>query len=412
MDADFIHCQEHMINRALKAVMPDRAVKDAVAELDCDGRLFVVSAGKAAWQMANASYSVLGDRIQRGIVITKYGHVREEIPKFICFEAGHPVPDENTFNATEKAVEMVRDLDKKDKVLFLLSGGGSALFEKPLIPFEELKYITQKLLASGADIREINTVRKHLSAVKGGRFAELCSPASVFTVVLSDVLGNDPAVIASGPTCADSSTCGEALDVINKYGIPLSEEAQLAIRKETPKELLNSEISVNGSVKELCAAAAEAAAELGFETTILTDELSCEAKDAGSLLGTIAVLHQDTGKSLAFIAGGETVVKVTGKGTGGRNQELVLAAAKKLKSCRNTFLFSFGSDGTDGPTDAAGGRADENTYDLIAKKTGKSVKDFLENNDSYNALKAVDGLIFTGPTGTNVNDVAVLLIKR
>ena len=259
MDAEFIHCQEHMINRALKAVMPDRAVKDAVAEIDCDGRLFVVSAGKAAWQMANASYSVLGDRIQRGIVITKYGHVREEIPKFICFEAGHPVPDENTFNATEKAVEMVRDLDKKDKVLFLLSGGGSALFEKPLIPFEELKYITQKLLASGADIREINTVRKHLSAVKGGRFAEICSPTSVFTVVLSDVLGNDPAIIASGPTCADSSTCGEALDVINKYGIPLSEEAQLAIRKETPKELLNSEISVNGSVKELCTAAAEAA---------------------------------------------------------------------------------------------------------------------------------------------------------
>ncbi|WP_044913940.1 glycerate kinase type-2 family protein [Butyrivibrio sp. WCE2006] len=403
-DAEFI------IKNSIKAVLPDAAVKKALSNFThTNGKVVLIAAGKAAWQMAAAAVEVL-NHVDRGIVITKYGHIKGEISGIECYEAGHPVPDENSFNATKRALGMVSDLSEKDTVIFLLSGGGSALFELPLIPGDELQNITKQLLSSGADISSINTIRKRLSHVKGGRFALACAPAKVFSVVLSDIIGDPLDMIASGPAYPDNSTCDEAKAIVQKYGLTLSDTTLKLLEVETPKEIKNVDTYITGSVRELCKAAADNCRELGYETLILTDELCCEAKEAGRFLASIARTNAKTGKKLAFIAGGETVVHLTGSGKGGRNQELALASAEgigNLESC--IAIFSVGSDGTDGPTDAAGGYADTDTMKELSDK-GINIHDVLSNNDAYNALKETEGLIITGPTGTNVNDVAVVLI--
>ena len=400
---------KYITEKAIRAVLPDEAVKRALEGRDFSGRVLMVAIGKAAWQMAKTAREILGDHMDSGIVITKYGHVKGTIDGCECFEAGHPVPDENSFRATEKAVELVSGLRAEDTVIFLISGGGSALFEKPLIPGEELQDITEQLLKSGASITEMNTIRKRLSGVKGGRFAELCAPAGVYSIVLSDIIGDPLDMIASGPAYSDSTTCEDALEIAKKYELRLSDAARECLKRETPKELHNVETVITGSVRELCGAAAAACKELGYETEILTDTLDCEAKDAGKWLAGIAGEHRKTDHKLAFIAGGETVVHVTGKGLGGRNQELALAAAEGIAGMR-TAVFSVGSDGTDGPTDAAGGYVDGDTAgELITK--GIDVGQTLKDNDSYHALEAVGGLIVTGPTGTNVNDFACVLME-
>jgi len=406
-----------IIDAAIEAALPDTAVKKALAEIDrlegkplgTEGKLVLVAAGKAAWQMASVAAEALGSRISCGTVVTKYGHIKGEIQGLDCFEAGHPVPDENSFRGTAAALEAVSGLTEKDRVLFLVSGGGSALFEKPLVSKEELESITEQLLACGADITEINTVRKRISAVKGGKFAQLCSPAHVYSVILSDIIGDPLDMIASGPAYPDSSTCRQAKDIVMRYGIRIAEETEALLEVETPKELNNVTSMVTGSVKQLCYAAAETASSLGYEPVILTAELCCQAKEAGSFLGTIGRFHSSGGKK-AFIAGGETVVKLTGKGLGGRNQELALAAAPHIAGLDNVAVFSVGSDGTDGPTDAAGGYADGRTAEVLLEKTGRTVEEVLKDNDAYHALAAAGGLIITGPTGTNVNDVAVVLV--
>ena len=400
----------YVIDRAIRAVLPEEAVHRALEAVEFSGRVVLVAAGKAAWQMANAAFDVLGGRISDGIVITKYHHVKGPIANFRCREAGHPVPDENSFSAAKEAIELVSTLGEGDTVLFLLSGGGSALFESPLIPGAELQDITDQLLRSGADIVEMNTVRKRLSAVKGGRFAQLCAPAKVYNVVLSDILGDPLDMIASGPACADPSTCEDALAVIEKYGIRLSPKAAALLQEETPKALDNAEHAVVGSVRELCLAAAAACREIGYEPVILTDRLCCQAKEAGSFLASIARTHADTTRSLAFIAGGETVVQVTGQGKGGRNQELALAASEGISGLSNVVVFSVGSDGTDGPTDAAGGVVDGDT-EAGLRSRGMEIYEILADNDAYHALEATDGLIVTGPTGTNVNDLSVVMIR-
>lgn len=400
---------DQIIRESLDAVMPDRAVEKALENFQgCGGRTVLVAAGKAAWQMAAAAVRVLG-QVDDGIVITKYDHVKGEIPGVECREAGHPVPDENSFFATEKALEKVSGLTEKDTVLFLLSGGGSALFEKPLIPGEELQDITRQLLACGADIVEMNTIRKRLSGVKGGRFALACMPARVNAVVLSDILGDPLDMIASGPAYPDTSTCQQANAIIEKYHLNLSEKAQALMQEETPKDLANVTTQITGSVRELCEAAGKAASALGYESVLLTDELCCEAREAGSMLASILRTHAKDGKRLCYIAGGETVVHLTGKGKGGRNQELALAAAPGIAGIPNACVFSVGSDGTDGPTDAAGGYVDGDTLDRLKEKN-LDVFTVLSNNDAYTALGAAGGLIITGPTGTNVNDVAVALL--
>jgi len=399
---------DYIIKNSIQAVQPDAAVKRALAGHTFPGRIVLVAAGKAAWQMAKAAYDYLGESIDQGVVVTKYHHVLGEIPHIQCCEAGHPVPDENSFAGTQAALNLVKDLTAQDTVLFLLSGGGSALFEKPLIPGEELQNITNQLLACSADIVEINTIRKRLSAVKGGKFAQLCTPAQVFSIVLSDILGDPLDMIASGPACADSSTCQDALRIAQKYHLQLSECAKNLLNIETPKELDNVTTQITGSVRELCTAAASCCKQLGYEPILLTDMLSCQAKEAGNFLASILKTHSTSGKKLAFLAGGETVVQLTGCGKGGRNQELALSAATGIRGITGAAVFSIGSDGTDGPTDAAGGYVDSFTADELDAK-GIDIFSALQNNDAYHALQAVDGLIITGPTGTNVNDISVAL---
>ena len=400
---------DQIIASSLKAVLPDEAVQRALQNfVPGSGRTLLVAAGKAAWQMAAAAVRTLG-HVDGGVVVTKYDHVKGEIPGVVCCEGGHPVPDNGSFAGTQKALDLVQGLTGNDTVLFLLSGGGSALFEKPLVSGEELQDITRQLLACGADIVEMNTIRKRLSAVKGGRFAQLCAPAKVFSIVLSDILGDPLDMIASGPAYPDTSTCAEAQAIAEKYHLELSAEAKALLGRETPKTLDNVTTQITGSVRELCAAAAAECRALGYEPVVLTDQLCCEAREAGSFLASILRTHAGEGKKLAFLAGGETVVHLTGKGLGGRNQELALAAAPGIAGLDRAAVFSFGSDGTDGPTDAAGGYVDGSTQSALAAQ-GMDVFLTLADNDAYHALKAVDGLVMTGPTGTNVNDVAVALL--
>lgn len=402
-----------IMKEALVSALPDNAVKKALNELrlDNDGKTVLIAIGKAAWQMAKAALSVLGDKVHAGVVITKHGHSMGDLPHVRVFEAGHPVPDEDTITATGAALQAVSGLTEKDMVLFLISGGGSALFEQPKVSLDELKDITGQLLAAGCDIVETNTIRKRLSNVKGGRFAQICAPARVFSIVLSDIVGDPLDMIASGPAYPDSSTKEDALQIIKRYRLNLSPEALTAMEEETPKALSNVTTKIMGSVRQLCDSAADTAKKLGYKPFILTASLRSVAKETGAFLGAMAEYRQQSEKSLAFICGGETVVHLVGNGLGGRNQEIALAAVPYLSSCKDTCLFSLGSDGTDGPTDAAGGYVDDRTSSRF-EEIGLDNRAMLDNNDAYHALKAVDGLIITGPTGTNVNDVTVLLIKR
>lgn len=403
---------ETIYTEAIAACLPDAAVREALAGRTFGGgRLLLVAAGKAAWQMADCASKTLGARLDEGVVVTKYGHAKGEIPRVRVYEAGHPKPDERSLMATQQAIELVSGLGAADTVLFLLSGGGSALFEKPLVSLEELQSVTAQLLGSGADIKEINTIRKRLSAVKGGRFAQLCAPAHVLTIVLSDVVGDSLDMIASGPAYPDSSTSKEALAIAKRLGLNMSDAAWELLAKETPKKLDNVETIVTGSVRRLCTEAEQTARRLGYEPTVLTASLVCEAREAGSFFASIAQYRQGANRSIAVIAGGETVVHLTGGGLGGRNQELALSAAIGLDGCADTALFSVGSDGTDGPTDAAGGYVDGSTAAAL-KRQGVPIEEALKENDSYHALEACGGLVRTGATGTNVNDLTVLLIHR
>ena len=408
MDQKLRQDADAIIRAAIAAVLPDEAVRRALKGRHFPGRVLLVAAGKAAWQMARAAVEALGP-VDAGVVVTKYGHVQGQLPGVACYEAGHPVPDENSFRATQAALDLVAGAKETDTVLFLLSGGGSALFEKPLIPGGELQDITQQLLACGADIVEMNTIRKRLSAVKGGRFALACAPARVYSIVLSDILGDPLDMIASGPAVPDRSTCAQAQAIAETYGLRLSGAARACLQQETPKALDNVETHITGSVRELCAAAATACGQLGYQPVLLTDHLDCEAREAGRFLADIARTHAGRGQKAAYLAGGETVVRLTGHGLGGRNQELALAAAPGLAGLP-AAVFSVGSDGTDGPTDAAGGYVDGDTAAALAAR-GLDAGAVLADNDAYHALQAVDGLIVTGPTGTNVNDVAVVLVR-
>ena len=398
---------DKIIKHAIGAVMPEEAVVRALEGANLSGDVYIIAVGKAAYSMAKAASEHVS--YKKGIVITKYEHVKGELERIECFEAGHPVLDENSVRATDKVLEMVAGLTADDTVLFLLSGGGSALFEKPLVDLSELQDITGQLLASGADINEINTIRKRLSGVKGGRFAELVAPAKIYSIILSDIVGDPLDMIASGPTVPDGSTCEMARDIVRKYDIKLSEKAAKLLENETPKELTGVTNLVIGSVKELCKAAAKCCEDLGYRTVFLTDRATGEAREVGKMLGEIAHSHACDGSKTAFILGGETVVHLKGHGLGGRNQEIACGAAQAVSSLGNVAVFSVGSDGTDGPTDAAGGYVDGDTMKSLMD-AGISFDLMFDDNDCYHILEGCDGLIKTGPTGTNVNDFSVVLI--
>lgn len=409
---------EKIIAQAIHASLPDEAVKKAVAgrEFTFQGRLIVIAIGKAAWNMAKAAAESIPHPIDRGIVLTKYGHAQGEISGFTILEAGHPLPDENTISGTKQIMEAVEGLTEKDTVFFLISGGGSALFEKPAgsLGLADFLDITKQLLECGADIVEMNTVRKHLSAVKGGRFAALCAPAKVYAVALSDILGDRADSIASGPVCADESTCADAWAVVEKYGLRLTDAMKEQLSLETPKQVENVDMQITGSVTELCAQAAAAAEALGYTPLILTNMLDCEAREAGKFLAAVGRTVQKDGLPLkppcALICGGETVVRITGKGKGGRNQELALAAAEGIAGMENIVVAAVGSDGTDGPTDAAGGIVDGGTKARLQAQ-GISISEILAENNSNRALGMADALVMTGPTGTNVNDLYFVLCR-
>ena len=395
--------------RAIDAAMPDAAVRRALAAhrdfLNAPGRLILVAVGKAAWTMARAAWDEAA--FDGGVIVTARGCAHGPVGNAAIIEAGHPIPDEMSILGAETALERVRGLTEHDRVLFLLSGGGSALFEKPLIAPDELARVTDCLLRSGADIVAINTIRKRLSAVKGGRFALACRPARMLSLVLSDVLGDPLDMIASGPAAPDTSTSREALALAGRYALPLSDAARACLARETPKALDNVESEIIGSVSLLCASAADTARALGYEPLLLTDRLDCEAREAGAFLSAMAKTHAGRGRR-AFILGGETVVHVRGHGLGGRNQELALSAIGGMAGL-NAALMSVGSDGRDGPTDAAGGCVDGASLERC-RAAGVDIAAALADNDAYHALDRIGALIRTGPTGTNVGDLTVLLI--
>lgn len=371
--------------------------------------------------MARASLNLLEDRIVGGIVITKYEHSEGPLRDFEIYEAGHPQPDENTYRATRKVLDTCQSLDADTEILMLISGGGSALFELPLIDTELYEAINAELVGSGAGIEDINTVRKRFSGVKGGKFAAALMPRPIWAIILSDVLGDSVETVASGPVSTDTSDLAMAKAVAEKFDLKVTAEAldkleEQALREGKQKlleavEVTNAKTYIGGSVSLLCELTADIVEDLGYRPIVLTDRLDCEAREAGKFLASIGLSHSQSKENVAFIAGGETVVTLKGKGKGGRNQELALAASKTLAGTKNVLLFSLGSDGTDGPTDAAGGFVDGQTWAKL-EENGLNVDEVLADNNAYVALDSIGGLLKTGPTGSNINDVSVVLVRK
>jgi hydroxypyruvate reductase/glycerate 2-kinase len=384
-------------------------------------RLMVLAAGKAASVMAAALEESLGDIISGGVVITKYGHLLEHpTDKLRLFEAGHPVPDEKGMKATREALAMLEGADEGTLVVCLLSGGGSALLVAPAegISLAEKRELTNALLRAGATIAEMNAVRKHVSAVKGGRLARAAHPAGVVSLIVSDVIGDSLDVIASGPTAPDGSTYLEAQEVIEKYGIEPPESIRRLLARGMKGEVPDSpkagdeafgrvENIIIGSNRLALTAARERAEALGFPARVLTDRLTGEASEAAGWL--LRQTREKTERPYCLVSGGETTVTVRGTGTGGRNMELALAFAVQARGESGLTLLSAGTDGTDGPTDAAGAIVDGSTFDT-ARALGLDPEESLRDNDSYHFFKRAGGLLVTGPTGTNVMDIQVVLL--
>lgn len=405
---------EKILFHAINAMLPGEAVIKALGSFDLTGPVTLIAIGKAAWKMADAAYKILEKQITRGAVLTKYGHAQGAIGSLLILEGGHPIFDANSLGATQKILSLTKNLTKNETVLLLLSGGGSALFEAPEegVSPDFLRELNRQLIGSGADINEINAVRKRFSAVKGGRFAQHCRPAAIRQIILSDIVGDNIENIASGPAAADSASARSVQNIIKKYQIKIPPELTSLVNRETPKEIFNVQTTLCGSVKGLCEEAAAEARKLGYNTRIITDSLGGDVEEAASLLANEA--HRAAkinGVPLALIMGGETTVKLKGSGKGGRSQEFALISAKLIKGLKDTVILAAGSDGTDGPTDAAGGIVDGKTWDKITQK-GLNPEALLKNNSSYQALAAADALIITGPTGTNVNDIMIMLSKK
>ncbi len=427
-----------MFHAALKAVDPYESVALHVKTILSRYNTFnfkkvvVIGFGKAACHMAKALEVFLGDLIENGIVITKYGHCPDsfKFQRIKIIEAGHPVPDENGLKGTEELISAVKSSDENTLIVCLISGGGSALLVSPYegITLNEKQKVTELLLKAGVNIVELNAVRKHISKVKGGRLAEIAYPAKLVSLILSDVIGDRLDVIASGPTAPDKTTFHDALAVLQKYGLitivpqtvftVLSRGAE-GLLTETPKAggtlFRNVENIIIGSNKKALNASRSEAESLGFQVEILSSEVSGEASDVGRSLAKKAVelkksSSQGVRASACFISGGETTVTVRGNGIGGRNMELALAFAMEINGIHGITLLSAGTDGTDGPTDAAGAIVDGNTFKK-ARALGLNPRDYLERNDSYTFFKQIDGLFITGPTGTNVMDIQILVVK-
>ena len=405
---------------ALKAADPGEAVqRHFTVPATTFERIFVVGAGKATAPMAQAIEKLLGKRISGGLINIKHGHA-VKLQRIEQNECGHPVPDEAGVRGAQRIAAIARDANANDLVICLISGGASALMPLPAAPINlaEKQATTNLLLACGASIHEINAVRKHISAIKGGQLAALASPAKVLSLILSDVIGDNLDVIGSGPTSPDASTFAVARAVFEKYGI--WNKVPRAVRQrlesgakgeieETPKSLTNAENRIIGSNSIALDAAAEKAKELGYKTLILSSSIEGETREIAAMHAAIAREIRQSGRPIkppaCIISGGETTVTIRGKGKGGRNQEFALAAAAGIAGLKDVLVFSAGTDGTDGPTDAAGAQADGQTF-----QRGPEVQRRLANNDSYNFFQPLKDLIVTGPTGTNVMDIHLILV--
>jgi glycerate 2-kinase len=431
---------EAIFQAGVEAVNPILAVKKHVALQDdrltvgdqvynlaeYDG-IYVIGTGKASAAMAQAVEELLGERLKGGVVNVKYGH-SFPLNKIKVNEAGHPVPDEAGFHGTEEIIQLLKKTEKNDLVLFLISGGGSALLPYPAegVTLEEKQRVTRCLLEVGACIHEINAVRKHLSRVKGGRLAKLAHPSTLISLVLSDVIGDDLDTIASGPTVPDSSTFDDCLKIIEKYQmrekIPVSvvellEKGARGEAEETPKAgdpaFQRTQNLVIASNILAVQAAKRKAEELGYKSLILSTFVEGETKEVARVHAAVAKEILQTGNPVprpaCVISGGETTVTIRGKGLGGRNQEFVLAAAIDIDGLENVVILSGGTDGTDGPTDAAGAIADGMTKNRALEK-GMTAEQYLQENDSYHFFELLGDLLITGPTHTNVMDLRLVMV--
>jgi hydroxypyruvate reductase len=427
-----------IFNAALRAADPraavervlmrrgDRLLLDGMPIFDFTrGRLEVLGAGKAGAPMAQAVDDIVGADDYIGAVTVKYGHVAPT-RTILLYEAGHPLPDENTLRFTHSLLSFLEELTSDDLVLCLFSGGGSALMELLVdgVSLDDLRVFTNELLRCGATIYEINTLRKHISQVKGGQIARLAQPARVVSLILSDVLGSPLDVIASGPTAPDSSTFADCLAIVDRYNLRFTfppsilrhyERGASGAIPDTPKAddpLFNRVTNVIIADNRLAVeAAAVEARGRSFEVQLLSTELQGEARELGGALGKrVRECERERGKDkkICLLGGGEPTVKLRGHGKGGRAQELVLAAAVEIAGEREIVVLSAGTDGTDGPTDAAGALAD-NTTIARAQALGLDAGAFLENNDAYTFFAALGDLVVTGPTNTNVNDLMIAL---
>ncbi len=411
-----------ILQAALAAADPSLAVGEALSGLDLDqyGRVFVVGAGKAGGTMAMAAEQVLGDRIHGGLVIVKDGDpaVAERIE---LRPAGHPVPDQRGVDAARRIIDLCGTAGANDLVVCLISGGASALTPCPAPPITlaEKQETTRLLLACGATIHDLNAVRKHISEFKGGRLASIAAPARVVSLILSDVVGDDLDVIGSGPTCPDASTFASACGVLERYSlmdkIPTAvRERLLGSMDETPKPgapiFGKVENRIVGSNRKSLGAAAARAESLGYRTLVLASTIEGETRDVARLHAAMAREMRVSGHPVpppaCLISGGETTVTIRGSGKGGRNQEFALAAAIDIAGLEDVLILSVGTDGTDGPTDAAGALADGETVSRAAR----AAREVLADNDSYPFFLELGDLVVTGPTGTNVMDLHVVLV--
>lgn len=429
----------NIIQAALKAVDPALAVKhyfqahpELVAQIRArPGRLIVVGAGKAGAPMAVAVTEIFGDQIAAGHIIVKYGYLTADLlptSRLKLSEAGHPIPDQAGLEATQEIVELLAGVNEPDTVLCLISGGGSALLTLPCegITLADLRATTESLLAAGATINEVNTIRKHLSQVKGGGLARLAAPAALFALILSDVVGDPLSIIASGPTVPDPGTFAQAWTIVEQYQLwdKLPESVIKRLQAgyageipETPKPgdpiFQGVQHAIIGSNRIAAKAAVEAAQAAGFKAHLLSTFIEGEAREVAKVVAGLAKGLASGESTLprpaCLVLGGETTVTLRGQGQGGRNQELALATAIALEGWSNVFVTCLGTDGTDGPTAAAGAFVDGETVGR-ARAVGLEAIVYLNRNDAYNFFKKLDDLIITGPTNTNVNDLIFILV--
>lgn len=402
-------------------------VKDTTLDLGDFQNVYIVGAGKASAAMAQAAEDVLGNRISDGVVVVKYDHVAD-LKYTSLVEAGHPVPDENGRKGAEKILALLSRADENDLVICMISGGGSALTPLPApgLTLADKQKTAQVLLACGASIHEINAIRKHMSGIKGGLLARAAYPARLVTLILSDVVGDDLDVIASGPGVPDSSTFSDCMAIMEKYGIAdqLPAHVTAHIRSgisgdipETPKTgdtIFNHTRNVIvGSNSDAIRAAGLAAKRLGYHPITLSSMIEGETREVARVHAAIAKEILKSGNPVprpaCVLSGGETTVTIRGTGKGGRNQEFALAAAIEIATLENVVIFSAGTDGTDGPTDAAGAMADFSTVSR-ALELSMDPQAFLSDNDAYHFFKPLGNLIMTGPTHTNVMDLRILLV--